>query len=198
MSGGHNRKFMADPAGYAANKTILVPCEDQMGFWSKEQPGPFDLTEVSGSGFTGTVLVLNTMNRRAKATDGSTRGIPGAWIPYEVDKCVTKAVNATVSPYFVFTSKLGGCGLGIRDLNNAQTAFTHDATGNQANNLGGCAVALPGNSYDPTDSGINLTAFFWWNGTKWQLGRSATYNAHGLSQSLGGVADKYPKKMGAP
>ena len=45
MSGGHDRKFLADPAGYAQNKIILVPDHSTGGFWSAVQQGPFDLAE---------------------------------------------------------------------------------------------------------------------------------------------------------
>jgi hypothetical protein len=188
---------MANPAGYASDKTLLVPDHAALGFWSAVQNGPFDLSEVQGSGFSGTVLVLNHITRRGKETSSVTRPIPGIWIPYEADEVVEKPVTANAAPYFVFTSMLGGCALGIRDLNKAQTTFTHDAIGRQAKNLAGSAVTLMPSAYDPSGSGLNVTAFFWWDGTRWQLGRSATYDAHGLCQTFGDVADKYPKKMGA-
>lgn len=196
MSGGHNRKFMANPAVYASDKTLLVPDHAALGFWSAVQQGPFDLSEVQGSGFSGTVLVLNHMTRRGKDTSIVTRAIPGIWIPYEADEVVERAVTANSAPYFVFTSMLGGCALGIRDLNSAQTTFTHDATGKQAQHLANAAVTLFPSAYDPSGAGVNVTAFFWWDGTRWQLGQSSSYDAHGLCQTFGKVADKYPKKMG--
>lgn len=196
MSGGHNRKFMANPAVYASDKILLVPDHAALGFWSAVQNGPFDLTEVQKSGFSGTVLVLNHMTRRGKDASSVTRPIQGVWIPYEADEVVEKPVTASTSPYFVFTSMLGGCGLGIRDPKKAQTTFTHDATSKQARNPTN-ELTLSPSTYDPSDSGVNVTAFFWWDGTQWQLGKSATYDAHGLCQTFGDVADKYPRKMGA-
>jgi hypothetical protein len=193
MAEGHNRQFLANPAGYASNKVILVADHSAGGFWNAVQAGPFDLTEVNGSGFNGTVLVLTHMNRRAKAQTNATRPIPGVWVPYRDNTLVQQDVNATTAPYFVFTSKLGGCALGIRDLNNASTRFTHDATNNQAKNLAGAAVTFFQNAYDPNDVGMNVTAFFWWDGAQWQLGQSAIYNAHYQTQTFG--ADKYPRKM---
>lgn len=193
MSGGHNRKFLADPAGYARNKTILVPDHSAAGFWSAGQQGPFDLAEFKGSGFPGTVLVLNLMSRRAKAQTSATRPIPGIWVPYEDDKLITQTVTASTTPYFVFTSMLGGCSVGMQHLNTATTTFSHDATSYQQANLGQAAVTLFHAAYDPNDTGVNVSAFFWWDGTQWQVARSATYNAHFHCQTFGG--DQYPKKL---
>jgi hypothetical protein len=193
MSGGHNRKFLADPAGYAHNKTILVPDHSAGGFWSAVQQGPFDLAEFEGSGFAGTVLVLNHMTRRAKAQTSATRPIPGIWVPYADNKLIQARVTASTIPYFVFTSKLGGCAIGIQHLNMATTTFSHDATSQQTANLGQAAVTLFHAAYDPNDTGMNVSAFFWWDGAQWRMGRSATYNAHYHCQPFG--ADKYPKKM---
>lgn len=194
MSDGENTKFKRDPAAYARERTILVPAQDTVGFWSTVQPGPFDLAGVDGSGFDGTVVILSHMNRREKAQTKDTNPIAGIWVPYEPDQVVKREITATTSPYFLFTSKLGGCALGMKDARQATTTFFHDATGNQGANLAQAAVSLSPASYDPKDTGKNVTAFFWWNGAQWQVAQSATYNAHGLMQTIGN--EKYPKKLG--
>lgn len=195
MSDGHNRDFLANPTDYARNKIILVPDHSAGGFWSAVQNGPFDLREVRNTGFDGTVLVLTHMNRRGKGEAWRTRSIPGIWIPYADDRLEQRRVTATTDRYCVFTSKLGGCALGMSDLNNPTATFTHDATNHQARNLQGAALTLFPNSYDPHDDGINVTAFFWWDAKagQWNLGRSATYNAHFRTQDIG--QDKYPAKL---
>jgi hypothetical protein len=44
---------------------------------------------------------------------------------------------------------------------------------------------------------MNVTAFFWWNGTQWQVGKSATYDAQGgTGQKLVHGDDEYPYKTG--
>ena len=93
----------------------------------------------------------------------------------------------------MFTSKLGGCALGMRDLNNATTSFSHDATNAQAKNLADSTLTFFQSAYDPADVGLNVTAFFWWDGVQWQLGHSAIYDARPYCQTFG--SDSYPKKM---
>lgn len=206
MSGGQNQKFMADPAGYARGKVILLPIHgDDVGFWGKVQKGPFDLVEVSKSGFPGTVVALTHMTLRGKEQTDRTQPIEGVWIPYKDGDYKDEPVLAKGSSYFVFTTRLGGCAVGIRDLNSADTIFSHDArsSNQQKNHLADYAVKLLPGQYDPVGESsfdapsINVTAFFWWNGTKWQLGQSATYDAQEAGQKLVHADDKYPLKTGA-
>lgn len=208
MSGGQNQKFLADPAGYARGKIILLPIHGQDGgFWSKVQDGPFDLVEVSKSGFPGTVLALTHMTLRGKEQSDRTQPIQGIWVPYKTPFAEEK-INAKSSPYFVFTSRLGGCAVGIRDLNSAETLFVHDAdtAAVQKAHLKNFAVKLMPGEYDPQgESGgfdnvseTNISAFFWWDKNEWHRGFSKTYNTEedGLSQTLVHADDKYPKKAG--
>lgn len=194
MSDGENTKFKRDPAVYARERTILVPAQDQMGFWGTVQEGPFDLASADGTGFDGNVVILSHMNRRQKTEIKDANPIAGVWVPYEPDTLKKQEVAATTNPYFVFTSKLGGCALAVKDAKQPKTTFYHDATANQAKNLGQAAVTLFPAAYDPKDAGKNVTAFFWWNGTQWQVAQSLTYNAHGLTQKIG--SDQYPQKLG--
>ena len=131
------------------------------------------------------------MTRRTKAQTSATRPIPGIWVPYADDELIQSPVTANTTPYFVFTSKLGGCSLGMQHSNVATTTFSHDATSNQTANLG--QATLRHATYDPNDTGVNVSAFFWWDGAQWRGGRTTTYNAHYHTQTFG--ADKYPKKM---
>lgn len=197
MSGGHNRKFMADPAKYASDKIILTP-DDGMGFWCAEQPGPFDLTEVSDSGFPGTVLILRHINGRAKPRTNTSQPIPGVYIPQDPYKPV-RPVTATVTlPYFIFTTKLGGCGLGLRNATSATTDFSHDATAEQATNMAGWGVTLLASDYDPTGSGRNFTGFCWWKDGRWRIATSAVYDSSGSKQVFEKIrGDQYPTRTGA-
>ena len=189
MSEEHNRAFVADPAGYSRKKTILVPNHGEFvggSDWAKPKVGPFDLDEVNGSGFPGTVLILQECPK-------GRYGIQGIWFPYEDDKLCTFNVDAKENPYFVFTSKLGGCALGIKDQGDARTEFAHDATDNYVQHLDGWDLTLFRGAYDPNESGMNVTAFFWWNGTGWNLGQSKIYNAHYRRQKFN--ENEYPQAM---
>ncbi|GLQ93083.1 hypothetical protein [Dyella acidisoli] len=195
MSGGCNREFIADPVGYSNNKTILVPHHlDGVGFWGVRQDGPFDLREVNGSGFSGTVLVLNHMTNRGRAGGFFSKRIEGVWLPYSPGTFKTFEVKARTIPFFVFTSKLGGCALGIKEGKKADTKFAHDASYKQEKNLTGWDLPLFQKTYDPADRGLNVTAFFWWDGKDWSIGKSAIYDADGRGQRIHG--EEYAMALG--
>ncbi len=200
MAGGNNRDFLADPAKYAAAKTILVPAHEAhssgTGPWANDTDGPFDLSDAGATGFGSDVVVLTTYVRRRKAKSRVSAQIPGIWIAYEPDEARTVNVKATGAGYVVFTSRLGGCAIAIGDRNSASTTFTHDARERgQLPNLGPNALSFRDGDRGYPTGGINVTAFFSWNGSQWNLGYSKPYNALPFNQVIG--ADNYPKAMTA-
>jgi len=200
MAGGNNRDFLADPAKYAAAKIILVPAHEAhssgVGMWSKDFTGTFDLSDAGSTGFGSDVVVLTTYARRRKAKSRVARQIPGIWIAYEPEESRSAPVSATGPGFCVFTSRLGGCALAIGDRNSANTTFTHDAQERgQLAKLGPNALSFRDGDRGYPTGGINVTAFFWWTGSQWNLGISKPYNALPINQAIG--SDNYPKPLTA-
>ena len=195
MAGGNNREFLANPAKYAASRIILVPSD--MGSWQSNLDGPFDLSDAGSAGFgSGTVLLTTFTNRRKADSTKSSHQIPGYWVAYEPNQAKSVKVKATGPGYCIFTTALGGCALAIADRSAADTTFTHDAREkNQLSNLPATAVSFRDGDPGYPQDGREVAAFFWWNGTQWNLGFSKSYDANGHHQLIG--ADNYPKATGS-
>jgi hypothetical protein len=195
MTDGANASFIDDPVKFTSSCVLLVPLGINGPWGSLQSNAQFDLRRDPNPTFKDPVYLLTTMERRGKDPTEKTNPIHGAWVPYKDGKVVTVTIEPPSHPFFIFTDKLGGCGLGCTPLDGAKVRFVHDATENVAA-ASSAAVHLLPEDYDTRDSegewrGLNTTGLAWWDGSGWRILKCRIYSAVDAPGTVGDE-DQYP------
>lgn len=181
MTDGANARFLDDPEKFTNDCVLLVPTCPEDVWRALMVNAEFDLRRDPKPTFKDPVYLLTTMARRGKDASEKTHPIPGAWVPYKDGGVVTATLDVPAHPFFIFTDKLGGCGLGCTPQDGGKVKFVHDATV-KLEAARGAAVRLLPDDYDTRDDsgvwrGLNTTGLAWWDGSHWRLLKCRTYNA---------------------
>lgn len=164
---GLNNRFISDPANFLANNIIYMPeRQNETGvpnlFYYPIRNNVFDLHfDVKEQH-----IVLTTMDRRGKLQGPQTHIIPGDWLPLREGPSEYR-VNATGNPYFIFTDRLGGCSIGIKEINEASTTFIHDPN-EEPGWVNEYQLHLSPAEYG-NKTNVNTTGIAYWDGNKWDI-----------------------------